>query len=171
MSIKLGYLIPTRESVMHGHPETRPLLELAKHAETLGFDSVWAGDSLLAKPRHEPLTLLAGIDGCTSTLELSTAVLLPGFRNPVVMAQQVATLDQLCEGRLILGIGIAADLPSVRAEFAAAEMPFERRVGRLMEGLRLCCALWSGQPVTWSGRWQSKLGGLLMHSPVLPISP
>ena len=46
-----------------------------------------------------------------------TAVLLPALRNPVVLAHQVATLDRISEGRLILGIGIASDMPNIRAEF------------------------------------------------------
>ena len=87
-------------------------------------------------------------------LTLGTAVLLPALRNPVVLAHQVATLDQLAEGRLILGVGFAADRPNIRAEFAAAGVPFEHRIGRMIEGLRLCRALWSGHPVDWDGRWQ-----------------
>ena len=51
------------------------------------------------------------------------------------------------------GAGIAADIPSIRAEFVAAGVPFEKRVGRLLEGFRLCRALWSGEPVDWDGRW------------------
>jgi len=45
---RLGYLLPTRERIMSGEPETRPLLELAARAERLGWDSLWIGDSLLA---------------------------------------------------------------------------------------------------------------------------
>jgi alkanesulfonate monooxygenase SsuD/methylene tetrahydromethanopterin reductase-like flavin-dependent oxidoreductase (luciferase family) len=86
-------------------------------------------------------------------MTIGTAVLLPMLRNPVVLAHQVATLDQLSEGRLILGVGFAADRPNIRAEFAAAGVPFEHRIGRMLEGLRLCKALWSGQPVDWDGRW------------------
>jgi alkanesulfonate monooxygenase SsuD/methylene tetrahydromethanopterin reductase-like flavin-dependent oxidoreductase (luciferase family) len=85
---------------------------------------------------------------------LGTAVLLPALRNPVVLAQQLATLDQVCEGKLILGVGIGADAPPVRAEFEAASVPFERRVGRLVEGLNLCRALWTGESVSWNGRWR-----------------
>ncbi len=77
------------------------------------------------------------------------------LRNPVILAHQVATLDRISEGNLILGVGFAADLPNIRAEFAAAGVPFEHRIGRMMEGLRLCKALWSGQPVDWEGRWQT----------------
>ncbi len=154
MMPKIGYLLPTREQIMEGRPETGPLLELAARANGLGFDSVWVGDSLTARPRHDPLTLLAGVAGRVPGLTIGTAVLLPMLRNPVVLAHQVATLDQLAEGRLILGVGFAADRPNIRAEFAAAGVPFEHRIGRMLEGLRLCKALWSGQPVDWDGRWQ-----------------
>ncbi|NKC15441.1 MAG: LLM class flavin-dependent oxidoreductase [Gammaproteobacteria bacterium] len=167
MSTKIGYLIPTRESVMEGRPQTAPLLRLAERAEDLGYDSLWLGDSLLARPRHEPLTLLAGLATRTRTVELGTAVLLPALRNPVVMAHQAATLDQLCEGRLILGVGIAGDVANIRAEFEAAGVTFEKRVGRMMEGLRLCRALWTGEAVNWDGRWTVREGvlGPLPHRP------
>jgi alkanesulfonate monooxygenase SsuD/methylene tetrahydromethanopterin reductase-like flavin-dependent oxidoreductase (luciferase family) len=153
MAPKLGYLLPTREQIMEGKPDTNSLLALAARAEAEGFDSVWVGDSLLARPRHEPLTLLAGVAGRVPRIELGTAVLLPALRNPVVLAHQVATLDQLAEGRLILGVGFASDRPNIRAEFASAGVPFEHRIGRMMEGLRLCRALWTGEPVDWDGRW------------------
>jgi probable F420-dependent oxidoreductase len=153
MRICLGYLLPTRERVMAGEHETGSLLGLAERAESIGFDSVWVGDSLVAKPRHEPLTLLAAVAARTRQVDVGTAVLLPALRNPVVLAHLVATVDRISEGRLILGVGIGADAPSIRAEFTAAGVPFEKRVGRMMEGLRLCRALWSGEPVTWSGRW------------------
>ena len=160
MPPKLGYLLPTREQIMQGQPQAAPLLALAARAEALDFDSVWVGDSLLARPRHEPLTLLAGVAGRVPRVELGTAVLLPALRNPVLLAHQAATLDQVCEGRLILGVGFAADRPNIRAEFAAAGVPFEKRIGRMLEGLRLCRALWSGQEVNWSGRWTVEQGAL-----------
>ena len=63
MSPSVGYLLPTREQIMEGRPQATPLLRLAERAEELGFDSVWVGDSLTSRPRHEPLTLLAGVAG------------------------------------------------------------------------------------------------------------
>lgn len=170
MALRLGYLLPTRERIMAGQPQARPLLELAERAERLGFDSVWVGDSLFARPRHEPVTLLAAVAARTSRVEMGTAVLLPGLRNPVLMAHEIATLDQIAEGRLILGVGIAADVPNIRAEFAAAGVPFDKRVGRLLEGLRLCRALWSGEPVQWSGRWTLD-GATLGPTPHRPGGP
>ncbi|MDA1098139.1 MAG: LLM class flavin-dependent oxidoreductase [Proteobacteria bacterium] len=170
MAMRIGYLLPTRERVMRGQPEAGPLLELADRAEALGFESVWVGDSLLARPRHEPLTLLAAIAGRTRRVELGTAVLLPALRNPVILAHQVATLDQISQGRVILGVGIAGDVPNIRAEFAAAGVPFEKRVGRMMEGLRLCRALWRGEPVDWDGRWPVQQG-VLGPTPHRPGGP
>ena len=160
MAPRLGYLLPTRERIMSGEPETGPLLELAARAERLGWDSIWIGDSLLARARHEPLMLLAAVAACVPRVELGTAVLLPTLRNPVLLAHQVATLDRIAEGRLILGVGIARDVPDIRAEFVAAGVPFEKRVGRLLEGLRLCRELWSGKPVSWQGRWTVENGVL-----------
>jgi len=63
MAPKLGYLLPTREQIMEGRAEAELLLAPAERAEGLGYDSVWAGDSVLACPRHEPLTLLASVAG------------------------------------------------------------------------------------------------------------
>jgi alkanesulfonate monooxygenase SsuD/methylene tetrahydromethanopterin reductase-like flavin-dependent oxidoreductase (luciferase family) len=164
MAPRIGYLLPTREAVMQGRPETGPLLALAERAEALGYDAVWVGDSLLARPRHDPLTLLAAVAARTRKVSVGTAVFLPVLRNPVVLAHQLATLDRISEGRLVLGAGIATDVANIRAEFTAAGVPFEGRVGRMMEGLRLARALWTGQPVDWEGRWSVK-GGVLGPTP------
>ncbi len=164
MAPRFGYLLPTRERIMASEPRTAPLLDLAARAEALGYDSVWVGDSVLARPRHDPLTLLAGVAGRVPRIALGTAVLLPALRNPVLLAHQVATLDQVSEGRFILGVGIARDVPNIRAEFAACGVPFDKRVGRMMDGLRLCRALWTGAPVDWDGRWPLT-GGTLAPVP------
>ncbi len=170
MPLCVGYLLPTRESIMEGRPEAEPLLKLAERAESLGYDSVWIGDSLLARPRHEPITLLSAVAARTRRVQVGTAVLLPALRNPVLLAHQVATLDQVSAGRLILGVGIASDVPNVRAEFRSAGVPFEKRVGTMMEGLRLCRALWSGKPVDWEGRWHVEQG-VIAPTPHRPGGP
>ena len=154
MPLELGYLLPTRENIMSGRNETAAMLNLAARAELLGFDGIWIGDSLTARPRHEPLALLAAVAARVPRVLVGTAVLLPALRNPVLLAHQAATIDRISEGRLVLGVGIARDVPSIRAEFEAAGVPFEKRVGRMMEGLQLARALWTGEPVTWEGRWR-----------------
>ena len=152
MAAEFGVLIPTREVVMSGRPETAPLLTMAERAEAAGFDAVWIGDSLTARPRHEPLTLMAAVAARTRRVRIGTGVLLPVLRNPVVLAHVVGTLDRVAEGRVILGVGIAADTPAIRKEFAAAGVPFERRVGRFLETLDICRALWTRDHVSFTGK-------------------
>src|SRR5688572_2688134 len=96
-------------------------------------------------PRHDPLTLLAAVAARTRKPELGTAVLLPALRNSVVLAMKVLQLDRIGEGRVILGVGIAADVPNIRAEFTASSVPLDKRVGRLVECIALCRALWIGK--------------------------
>jgi alkanesulfonate monooxygenase SsuD/methylene tetrahydromethanopterin reductase-like flavin-dependent oxidoreductase (luciferase family) len=171
MAIELGYLLPTREQIMSGRNETAGMLALAERAERLGFDGIWIGDSLTARPRHEPLAMLAAVAARVPRVVLGTAVLLPALRNPVLLAHQAATIDRISEGRLVLGVGIARDVPSIRAEFEAAGVPFEKRVGRMMEGLDLARALWSGKPVDWNGRWRLEKAsvGPTPHRPGGPL--
>ena len=152
MAVEIGVLIPTREMVMSGRPETGPLLTMAEHAEAAGFDSVWIGDSITARPRHEPLTLMAAIAARTRHVKIGTGVLLPALRNPVVLAHAVATLDRVAEGRIILGAGIAADMPAIRREFEATGVPWDRRVGRFLETLDICRRLWSRDHVSFTGK-------------------
>lgn len=154
MPPKIGYILPTREYIMRGRHEAAPILDLAARAEALGFDSVWVGDSITARQRHEAVTMLAAIAIRAPKIAIGTAVLLTGLRNPVVLAQQIATLDRISEGRLILGFGIGPDTSGVRTEYKAVGVPFERRTGRTLEGLRLMKALWTGETVEWDGRWQ-----------------
>src|SRR5947208_17112129 len=152
MAVEFGVLIPTREATMSGRPERAPLVTMAERAEAAGFESVWIGDSITARPRHEPLTLLAAVAARTRRVRLGTGVLLPALRQPVVLAHVVGTLDRLAEGRVILGVGIAADAPAIRREFAAVGVPFERRVGRFLEILETCRALWQRDHVSFSGK-------------------
>jgi len=151
MVVEFGVLLPTREAIMSGRPETTSMLALAERAEAAGFDAVWVGDSLTARPRHEPLTLLAAAAARTRRVRLGTAVLLPALRHPVVLAHIVGTLDRVAEGRVILGLGIAADTPAIRREFEAAGVPFARRVGRFLETIEICRALWRQDGVSFTG--------------------
>src|ERR671922_1093506 len=105
-----GLLLPTREIVMNQEvPDFPQILDLVERAEELGFDSVWVGDSVLARPRFEALTTLAAVAARTTRVRLGTAVLLPMLRHPVVLANQIANLDLVAKGRLILGVGIGGN--------------------------------------------------------------
>lgn len=169
--VEFGVLLPTREAIMSGRPETAPMLTMAERAEQAGFDSVWIGDSITARPRHEPLIMLAAAAARTRRVRLGTAVLLPALRNPVVLAHLVATLDRVAEGRIILGVGIAADTPAIRKEFAAAGVPWDRRVGRFLETLEICRALWTRDGVNYAGRHFTLEGCTVEPKPHRPGGP
>ena len=104
-------------------------------------------------------------------MRLGTAVLLPALRPPVVLAHIIGTLDRVAEGRLILGVGIAADAPPIRKEFAAAGVSFERRVGRFLETLEICRALWSRDGISFRGKHFTLEGVTMEPKPHRPGGP
>ena len=140
-----GLLLPSREVLLWADGDLAFLVEAARQAELTGYDSVWAGDSLLARPRGEPLTLLAAVAGATTRVGLGTAVLLPLLRHPLSLAHALATLDRIAKGRLIVGIGPGAELPGTHAELAALGVPSDRRVSAMLEAIERCRRLWRNQ--------------------------
>ena len=124
---------------------------MARLADRAGYDAVWVGDSVVAKPRLEPLTTLAYIAGITTRVRLGTAVLLPALRHPVVLAQQIANVDQISHGRLVLGLGVGWSLPSAEREWAACGADHKRRVRRLEEHVETWRMFWRGEPLTHTG--------------------
>jgi alkanesulfonate monooxygenase SsuD/methylene tetrahydromethanopterin reductase-like flavin-dependent oxidoreductase (luciferase family) len=112
---------------------------------------VWVGGSIVAKPRLDALTTLAYVAGNTSRVRLGTAVLLPALRHPVVLAHQLANVDQISRGRLVVGVVVGWGLPSAEREWAACGMDHKRRARRLEEHIEIWRMLWRGEPVTHSG--------------------
>ena len=114
--MRLGVLLPHRAVVLQSG--RRPPLEVcwtvARLCDEAGLD-LWVGDSVVAKPRHEPLTTLAYLAAITQRARLGTAVLLPALRQPTVLAHTLANIDQLSHGRLVLGLP-----PLRRAEHSSA---------------------------------------------------
>ena len=152
-AVSYGFLLPTRELVMNQPtPDVSGIIDLAERAEALNFDSVWVGDSILARPRLEAFTTLAAVAARARRVKVGTAVLLPALRHPVVMANEAANLDLLSEGRLILGLGIAAKMPAVRAEFEACGVSIDHRLGIFEETVTLMRRLWREPSVTFNGR-------------------
>src|SRR5258705_9050530 len=133
--MRIGVLIPTRGVVMESarRPPNEACWTMARHADEAGYDAVWVGDSIVAKPRLEPLTTLAYLAGITTRVRLGTAVLLPALRHPVVLAHQIANVDQISRGRVVLGLGVGWSLPSAEREWAACGADHKRRVRRLEE--------------------------------------
>ena len=130
---------------MTGRHDAPRLVEFAKTAEVAGFDSVWVGDSLLARTRAEPLSILAAVAAVTERVTLGTAALIAPLRHPLLAAAQAATVDQLSGGRLILGLGSGAPLPESRREFDAVGMAFAGRGARLDDAVTSWRHTWNGQ--------------------------
>ncbi|WP_019890683.1 LLM class flavin-dependent oxidoreductase [Streptomyces purpureus] len=149
--LKIGYLLPTRDQTVRAEHEPGRLVAQARRAERLGFDSVWAGDSPVTRPRADPLLLLAAVAEATERVALGTAVLLPALRHPILLAHQLATLDRLSGGRLIAGMGGGFPNPDTRAQFTAVGVPFGRRISRLEESVDAMRLLWSGEQVSYRG--------------------
>lgn len=149
---QIGYLLPTRDRAARDDHELGPLIRQARLAETLGFDSVWAGDSPITRPRADPLMVLAAAAGVTERVTLGTAVLLAGLRHPILLAHQLATLDRIAEGRLIVGMGAGFPHANTEAQFAAVGVDFERRVSRLTESIEAMRRLWTLETTSFKGR-------------------
>lgn len=153
----VGYLLPTRGIVSSSTSTTEltarasaDVVGLARRAESLGYDGLWVGDSVLAKPRFEPLVTLGAVAAATDSVELGTAVYLPALRHPVHVAHMTATLDQLSGGRLSLGVGVGVRPPE-REEMRQLGVDYERRGAMLNEALTVVSRLWEGTAIDHAG--------------------
>jgi alkanesulfonate monooxygenase SsuD/methylene tetrahydromethanopterin reductase-like flavin-dependent oxidoreductase (luciferase family) len=142
----IGVSLPTMVD-----PTPTQLADFAVRAESLGYDSLWAGDTLL-RPVVEPLTALAAVSGVTSTIGLGTAAMLPAFRSPVQAAQTLASLDVVSGGRLTVAVG--AGFPGrSEAEYAWSGVPWARRFTRLDETVEFWRRMWTAtEPVSFHGK-------------------
>ncbi|KUF19103.1 MULTISPECIES: LLM class flavin-dependent oxidoreductase [Streptomyces] len=159
--LRIGVLLPTREQAINDTFAAAPLLDFARQAEDLGFDSLWAGDSLTARPRLDPLIVLSAAGAVTSRVTLGTAALTPALRHPLIGANMISSLDHVCASRLTLGLGSGFPMPETEEEFAAVGASFAGRAGRLDDIVALWRRAWSasapGADSTYEGRyWQAK---------------
>jgi probable F420-dependent oxidoreductase len=118
-------------------------------AEELGFDSVWTTEHIIVGPEgvdpygrvYDPLVTLGWIAGWTERIGLGTSIVLVPLHNPVHLAKQVATLQELSGGRFTLGVGMGWH----KDEFDFMGVEFEGRGRRADEAIRLMRALWKGE--------------------------
>ena len=137
---------------------------IAKRAEALGFDSLWTGEHVvLPDPREapspappdfamlHPSTSLAYLAGVTERVKLGTGITLIAQRNPVVLAKEMASLDVVSGGRLLLGIGAGY----LHQEFAALGVNFRERGARTDEYVAAMRSLWNDDKPSFKGRFVS----------------
>jgi alkanesulfonate monooxygenase SsuD/methylene tetrahydromethanopterin reductase-like flavin-dependent oxidoreductase (luciferase family) len=143
--MRIGVLLPTRNVVTAGRDPTdtlRDLVALAAWLEGIGCDSLWVGDSLLGRPRPEPLTVLAALATVTRRITLGTSALLPAMRHPLHLAQQLASVDLLARGRLVVGVGVGFPNAQTRRELDALGIDYRTRAERCHEAIAWCRAAW-----------------------------
>lgn len=141
----LGIILPNFDQ----HASRDGVRAVAEAAEELGFDSVWATEHIIVGPEGvdpygrvlDPLCTLSWIAGYTERIGLGTSIVLVPLHHPIRLAKEVATLQELSQGRLRLGIGVGWH----EDEYGFMGVPFRGRGRRADEALRLMKALWTGE--------------------------
>lgn len=174
---EFGFTVPQR-GALFGVQDLADMVELASQADASGaFTSMWVGDSILAKPRPEALTLLGALAAATKSVRLGVACMASfPIRHPLEFAHQWATLDQLSRGRMDLAVctGLVKQLGASEREGEFFGVADKDRVAKLEENIAIIRALWSrdysGLPGTESA--QQYVGVELHPQPVqdpLPV--
>jgi probable F420-dependent oxidoreductase len=159
--MKFGIVLPVEGNVLRdGKSDYRIVAATAVRADELGFDSIWAGERLLSSQRFEPLLTLASISGNTKHARLGTSVLIASLRHPVLLANQLSTLDHISNGRVILGLGVGAE--RIKSEYDSVRIPFRERGKRLDESIAIMKRIWNGEEVTFEGKYY-KLNNVRMR--------
>ena len=143
------------------------ILRVARAAEAANFESLWTGEHVVAiDPQAPPSPLeprtrivdtvaaLAFLAGATERIRLASGIILLPQRNPVVLAKELAGIDVLSGGRLILGVGVGY----VPGEFEAIGVPFAERGARTSEHIEAIRALWTQDEPSFAGRFTSFAG-------------
>ena len=168
--MKIGLMLPLGESEAGGWTNLRAL---AVAAEEHGLDSVWGADHLIFRDDgetegiHECWTVLTAVAAITERVEIGPMVLALPFRNPALTAKMAAELDEVSGGRLILGLGCGWHEP----EFDAFGYPFDHRVSRFEEGMRILAPLLREGGVTFEGEYHRAVDAELLPRPIRPNGP
>jgi probable F420-dependent oxidoreductase len=155
--LKIGYGLPDSEYMLDGGTARwTDLAAIARRAEEAGFDSLWIQDHLLfrfegreAEAPWESFSLLAALAAVTERVELGTLVTCTSFRNPALTAKIADTIDEISGGRVILGLGAGWHEP----EYIAYGYPFDHRVSRFEEALRIIHGLLKHGQIDFEGRY------------------
>jgi alkanesulfonate monooxygenase SsuD/methylene tetrahydromethanopterin reductase-like flavin-dependent oxidoreductase (luciferase family) len=149
-------------------PTFAETLAFAREAERVGLDSIWVFDHVIFRFPPEPdeglneaWTTLTALAPVVPRVELGALVMCSSFRNAGLMAKMAATLDDLSDGRLILGLGSGWHQP----EYDAFGFPFDHLVGRFAEDLEVIDRLLRGETVDFEGRWSRYAGARLLPPP------
>ena len=124
----------------HGMPDAATLLKYIDKAEAWGIDSVWLSDHLMGpRPEVAVMPMMAAIAARTQRLKFGPSVMMLPLRHPITVAKEMATLDFLAPGRVIMAVGLGAD----EHEAAAFNVPLKQRGPMTDEGIAILRKLWA----------------------------
>ena len=109
--VEFGININNREPLLVESYTVDKMMEMGSKAEQYGFDSVWVGDSLLDRPRLEPISLLGHLAAQTDKVKLGTGCMITTLRNPIQFLQAWNSLEMLSDGRMVLGACMGPPTP------------------------------------------------------------
>lgn len=162
------------------------ILQVARAAEGHGFDTVWMFDHLFtptgldskypysregdyplsaADPFFDPLGLFGVLSRATERMKLGTLVMIPAYRNPIVLGKIVATIENFAPGRVLLGIGAGW----MREEFEAVDIDPKTRARRFEEYIKALRTVWSGEPSSFEGEFYSWTESGMLPAPTRPV--
>ena len=167
--VKFGLTLSNR-GVLLGLTQPEEILEMAELAEASGaFDHVWVGDSIMAKPRMESITLMAGIAARTKRVKIGVACMASfPSREPIVLAYQWASLDLLSNGRMILGACMGGNVNEQehRTEYRNMGIKGSDRAQRMEENIEILRRLWTEDRVTFKGQFHQLEDAFVEPKPV-----
>ena len=155
--MKLGMIGPIQEGEFHGRtPRWRDVQAMAQLVEQVGFDSFWFPDHFLARPPDgqevglwEVFTFLSAVATVTSRIQIGPLVACTSFRNPALLAKIADSLDEISDGRFILGLGAGWNEP----EYTAFGYPFDHKAARFEEALQIIVPLLREGHVDFHGQY------------------
>jgi probable F420-dependent oxidoreductase len=164
--MKVGLVMPNAwDDPSRNVADWSAIRNCAQAAEAAGLDSIWVYDHMMydlggSRPvgHHEAWTLLTGLAGITTHVELGTLVVATPFRSPALLAKMAATFEEVSGGRLILGLGCGWHEP----EFRAFGYPFDHRVARFEEAVQIITELVRTGRCTFEGRWYATEGAEIL---------
>jgi alkanesulfonate monooxygenase SsuD/methylene tetrahydromethanopterin reductase-like flavin-dependent oxidoreductase (luciferase family) len=173
--VKFGLALVSRgegDPATNPYPNHKLLLADAVKAEEVGLDSVWVPDHFYferpfgIETMPDVWTLLTAIGMRTERVQLGTSVLAATFRHPALLAKMAGALQELTDGRVILGLG-AGNQPH---EHNAFDLPFEKRIGSFKEYVPILTALLRGETVSTEGRYFTmREATLRTYVPPVPV--
>jgi alkanesulfonate monooxygenase SsuD/methylene tetrahydromethanopterin reductase-like flavin-dependent oxidoreductase (luciferase family) len=168
--MKLGLYMATqwRQGADLG-PELANLIEQTRVAKASGLASLMVGQHFLSSPLQmfQAMPLLARLAAEAEGMRLGPGLLLLPLLNPVIVAEETATLDWLTGGNAIIGLGLGYR----REEFESIGVPFKERVPRFVEGVELIRKLWRDDTVEHRGRFHTVSGVQASLKPTRPGGP